>query len=164
MTDAAITIRIRKATLEDLDEIVELWGQMMAEHARNDPRVRLAEGALPAYRTYAGYHLVHGDSCVRVAETQGGLVGFCLLTICRNLPMFLPPRYGYLSDLVVDKAWRRQHIGRRLVEESAEWLRQRNVRSVQLQYYSFNRAGEAFWQAMGFEPYYTRMWLNLFEE
>jgi GNAT superfamily N-acetyltransferase len=52
-------------------------------------------------------------------------------------------------------------VGRRLVERQIEWLVERDVRSIQLQFYQFNKVGEAFWRAMGFTPYYTRMWLDL---
>lgn len=157
-----MSVIIRKATFEDLKPCLELWDAMMAEHQRQDARIRLTEGALGAYRSYLSYHLVHSDSCVRVAEADGGeVVGFCLATINRNLPMFQPERYGYLSDLTVASGWRRQGIGRMLLEEISRWLGQRGVDSIQLQYYNFNAGGASFWRAMNFKPFYTRMWLDL---
>jgi ribosomal protein S18 acetylase RimI-like enzyme len=158
---ASSVIAIRRATLDDMAPIVQLWGEMMDHHARNDPRIRLAEGALAAYRAYLGYHLLHSESCVRVAESFDGINGYCLLTICQNLPMFLPARYGYLSDLVVMQGRRREGTGRRLVQEALQWLRQRRIDSIQLQHYSFNEVGRSFWKAMGFKDYYTRMWLDI---
>ena len=152
---------VRAATLGDLPRILELWGAMMAEHSDQDPRIHLTEGAIPAYRAYVGYHLASGESCVRVAEAAGRVVGFCLLTISRNLPMFLPARYGYLSDLVVAPAWRRRGIGRALFAEGLDWLRENKIPSAQLQFYAFNKSGAAFWKAMGFNAYYTRMWRDL---
>ena len=152
---------IRKARPEDLDAIVELWGIMMTEHERNDPRIRLAAGAVPAYRSYLGYHVSNADSCVRVAETPSGCAGFCLLTVSRNLPMFLPERYGYLSDLMVEEAYRRQGMGRALLAAALDWSRKMRIECVQLQHYCFNEKGKAFWQKMGFKPYYSRMWLDL---
>ena len=84
-------IQIRQAMPEDMEAIVRLWGEMMDEHVRRDPRIRLADGALDAYRSHLGYHLAHSESCVRVAVSRAAVVGFCLLTISRNLPMFCRP-------------------------------------------------------------------------
>src|SRR5688572_6305962 len=101
-------VKIREAGMDDMDEILSLWNEMMAEHMRNDSRFHLTKEALAAYRTYVGYHIVSSESCVRVAEMGGRIIGFCLTSISRNLPMFQPERYGYLSDLVVAQGSRRQ--------------------------------------------------------
>lgn len=153
--------RIRRADYADLEDVLRLWARMMREHEKADARIRLAAGALAAYRSYAGYHLTNGHSRVLVAEAGGEVIAFCLMTITRNLPMFLPDRYGYLSDLYVDPAYRRRGIGRRIVAELIDWLAEYRISSVQLQYYSFNETGEAFWRSLGFNPYYTRMWLDM---
>lgn len=155
------TYLIRKATLQDMDGVLHLWSLMMKDHQERDPRVRLAAGALIAYRAYAGYHLNQAESFFRVVEQDGQIIAFCLLTINRNLPMFLPERYGYLSDLVVAAHKRGQGIGSRLTGEGCQWLKAHGVHSVQLQYYFDNKVGEAFWSSQGFKPYYTRMWLDV---
>src|SRR5690242_16167690 len=104
---------IRSASFGDMDAILNLWQNMMCEHQTGDGRVRLASGAESAYRSYVGYHLANSDSLVLAAassENSVEIVGFALMVISRNLPMFLPPRYGYLSDLAVDSAWRRHGV------------------------------------------------------
>jgi GNAT superfamily N-acetyltransferase len=153
--------RLRAAGYADLDVILDLWGTMMAEHEANDPRIRLADCALGSYRSYLSYHINNAASRVLLAESGGTPAGFCLVAITNNLKMFLPERYGYLSDLYVQPRARRQGVGRRLVESELAWLAERGVTNVQLQFYQFNKAGEAFWRAMGFEPYYTRMWRDV---
>ncbi len=155
--------RIRDARTEDLAVILHLWAGMMADHETADPRVRLAPGARQAYESYLTHHLDHEDSCVRVAAAGSPerVIGFYLLTINRNLPMFLPPRYGYLSDMVVEEAWRRRGVGRALVADAREWLRARQIRCVQLQVYARNPRAQVFWNSMGFVAYYQRMWLDL---
>lgn len=157
------TIHIRQADPADLPPILAMWETMMRDHEAADGRVQLADGAVGAYRSYLGYHLNASESRVLVGEPQdqSELVAFCLTTISRNLPMFMPPRYGYLSDLYVKPAWRRQGIGRRLVRMTYDWLRHEGIDTVQLQYYNFNGPGGEFWRSLGFEPYYQRMWVSL---
>ncbi len=154
-------IRYRRALFRDLDPIIELWASMMAAHEHGDERIVLAPGALPAYRSYAAYHINQEDSRLDVAELDGRVIGFMLLMISRNLPMFQPPLYGYLSDLAVTEDFRRRGIGRELVRRGSDWLRRREIQTIQLQFYNFNRSGESFWRNLGFKPYYTRMWLDL---
>ncbi|HOE96117.1 MAG TPA: GNAT family N-acetyltransferase [Candidatus Sumerlaeota bacterium] len=152
---------IRPAQTGDLTAILELWSAMMRDHERSDERIRLAPGAVAAYRTYANYHVSHPDSQVLVAEADSEIVGFVLLTISRNLPMFQPAHYGYLSDMAVREDWRRRGVGQALLDRVRRWLMARDIHTIQLQYYDFNELGAAFWKAMGFRPYYTRMWLDL---
>lgn len=157
--------QVRPAVFEDMDAILQLWQAMMREHQAGDERIELAPGALSAYRAYAGYHLANSESLVLVATRETAdepeVAGFVLAAISRNLPMFLPPRYGYLSDLAVAGNMRRLGIGRALLHNTADWLRGHEISTIQLQYYNFNAAGAAFWEAMGFKPFYTRMWLDL---
>jgi len=148
---------------------------MMAEHEAFDTRIQMASGARSAYRAYMSYHLSQGDSYVSAAFDQEGdapetgdasntdprIVGFCLATVNRNLPMFLPAHYGYLSDIVVHEDLRRAGVGATLVGDVKRWFREKDVPSVQLQVYVKNKGAEAFWRAQGFDPFYVRMWLEL---
>ncbi len=151
---------IRRAEPEDLEAVVRLWMAMMRDHHGQDGRIALAPGAEGAYRAYASYHLLNPDAALRVAEAEGRIAGFGLISICQNLPMFLPLRFGYLSDLMVEEGRRRQGVGRALVESLRAWLSAQRVQSIQLQHYCFNEPARRFWLALGFEPYYTRMWLD----
>ncbi len=153
-------ITIRPATLDDADAIVALWMAMMHEHESFDPRVRLAENAANAYRQYARYHISNGGA-VFVAEHLDRIVGFCLGYPARNLPMFLPAQYGYLSDVMVSQPWRRKGVGRALVRAAREWFRTEGIPHVQLQVYNSNGPGRAFWEKEGFADFIHGMWHGL---
>lgn len=156
---------IRDATHEELPEVIALWSSMMDGHESFDSRIRMAEGAAAAYRAYLGYHLTNEDARVRVAvlndRSENAVVGFCLALINRNLPMFLPSHYGYLSDLVVDTSMRRRGIGQAMVEDLRQWLQEREIDTIQLQVYTKNSEAAQFWQSVGFRSFYDRMWLDV---
>lgn len=156
---------LETARPDHLPQLLRLWVGMMGEHQEFDARIHLAPGAETAYRAYLSYHLSQNDSRVGIATVdapEGRLVaGFYLSIINRNLPMFLPPDYGYLSDLAVLPAYRRRGIGRALVGDLKGWLRRRGITTIQLQYYVRNERAAAFWNSLGFQPYYERMWLDI---
>lgn len=156
---------LETARPDHLPQLLRLWTRMMDEHQSFDPRIHLAPGAESAYRAYLSYHISQADSRVGVATVdapEGRLVaGFYLAIVNRNLPMFMPPEYGYLSDLAILPSYRRRGIGRALVDDLKSWLAGRGITTIQLQYYVRNEKAEAFWNSLGFRPYYERMWLDI---
>jgi GNAT superfamily N-acetyltransferase len=157
-------VTIRPATADDLEAVVDLWLEMMAEHEAFDPRVRLSISARSAYRNYALYHIEREDAPVFVVEKRGEIIAYCLAYCARSLPMFRPSSYGFISDLVVGRAWRRQGLGTALLERVRAWFAGRGIRSLQLQVYSRNAPGLQFWQRVGFSPFVHGMWMGLREE
>lgn len=156
---------IEEAQPSDVPAILRIWVDMMAEHEQFDPRIRMAPGSEAAYRAHLNYHVSQPDSRVSVAvSTDAGprqVIGFCLVIVNRNLPMFLPPHYGYLSDLAVKDSHRRKGAGRALVDDVKAWLKNKGIETIQLQAYVRNTRANAFWEALDFQPYYRRMWLDL---
>jgi len=171
-TDPAF--RIRPAEPHDVPAIVRLWIDMMAEHTQFDPRVRLSAVASEAYAGYLEYHRKSDDSLCLVAELPDGLsiedpqdktriAAYCLAFLSHNPPMFEPTTFGFISDLAVARPFRRQGIGAALMDRVEKWMRGKGVGAIQLQVYSRNQPGAAFWKARRFTPYYNRMWLDLAE-
>lgn len=154
-------VAIRSAGLADLDAIVALWMAMMREHESFDPRVQLADTADDAYRQYARHYIARGGAAVFVAEHQREVVGFSLAYRARNLPMFRPVYFGYLSDLVVREPWRGRGLGTALLEATKRWFRQRGIAHIQLQVYSRNTSGLAFWHKTGLSDFVHGLWLEI---
>ena len=155
-------MRTRRATEADLATLTDLWMRMMAEHASFEPRLRLAPAARTAYYCYLELHCRGPRSLVLLAEETGGTVhGFCCAYVCQNLAMFLPAEMGYVSDLYLVPEARGKGLGREIMTMVLDWFRGQGVSSVQLQAYGANGAGRAFWKAMGFDPFFERMNLDL---
>jgi len=154
-------LSIEPAHFSDLDAIVRLWMEMMREHEKFDPRVRLSDTADEAYRQYARYYIDRPDARLLVARNGREVVGFCLAYRARNLPMFRPGAYGFISDMAVTRPWRNRGVGTSLLDAVMQWFRRHGVNHVQLQVYSRNARGVAFWRRCGFEDFVHGMWLNV---
>jgi len=159
---------IRQARRRDADAMARLWIAMMEEHRGFERRVRLSEDAHEAYAEYVRYHCGRRDSVMFVVEARGQtdrsdreIVGFSLAYRARNLPMFLPEQYGFISDVTVAAPFRGRGLGRRLVERTREEFEEMGLPHAQLQVYRANDGGRRFWRRMDFEPYIEGMWLDL---
>jgi len=68
---------------------------------------------------------------VFVAEPpDGGLCGFVEVTIHSQAPGCTSDRIGYLEAWYVDPDWRRQGLGRRLVEAAEAWAKSEGCREM----------------------------------
>jgi ribosomal protein S18 acetylase RimI-like enzyme len=159
-----VNFAIRPGTEEDMSEMFRLWREMMDFHARVEPRFRPLPS--PAGEEAWGKHLrqdVWGDEhwCVFVAETDGRLVGQIMGLLRDSVPVFVPERYGYVTDIVVDPAARRSGVARALFEALKAWFRERGVSHLQLQVAHNNSVSQAFWRAMGCTDYLNTLWYDL---
>ena len=149
-----MTIAIEPARLRDSPLLAELWVAMMRDLSARDQRIVLSEWSGDFYQSYVEHHIRNDESDVLVARDgpDGPIVGYCLAHVSHSLPMFLPEKYGYLSDIVLQEGWRRRRIGRALVERIESAMKRRGISTIQLHVYDCNGQGEAFWQTMGYAP------------
>jgi RimJ/RimL family protein N-acetyltransferase len=87
-------------------------------------------------------------AAVYVAETdQGELVGRLSLTRDQH------PSSAHVADLglMVAAGWRRQGIGRALLEAAVEWARGAGVRKLELHVFPHNEAAIKLYEQFGFE-------------
>ena len=88
------------------------------------------------------------DAAVYVAETDDGeLVG--RLSLSRDQH----PSSAHVADLglMVAAGWRRQGIGRALLEAAVEWARGAGVRKLELHVFPHNEAAIKLYEQFGFE-------------
>ena len=96
-----------------------------------------------------------------MAEADGAVVGYCYAVIEPMSWKELRDEAGFISDLALDPAARRQGAGRRLVDAAIQWFRDRKLARVMLWTSTQNAAARDLFASAGFRPTMTEMTLDL---
>ena len=89
----------------------------------------------------------HPDAAVFVAEVDAQLAGRLSLARDQN------PASHHVADLglMVDARFRRQGVGRTLLQAAVEWAPEHGVAKLELHVFPWNRPAIALYEAFGFE-------------
>ncbi|MEA2716544.1 MAG: hypothetical protein QOI99_861 [Actinomycetota bacterium] len=143
---------VRPVTTADIDRIVALYAEVADEG-----RWIGAEGPVDRedLRRRWALRLEGGDGVHLVAETAGepaagGATGPGPVVV-GEVSVDLAP-YGVASlGMMVDRRWRRQGVGRALVQAAVDAARSHGCHKVSLQVWPHNEAARALYRRFGFE-------------
>jgi RimJ/RimL family protein N-acetyltransferase len=141
-----VTFEVRRAVAGDAAKLVELAREIGAEPegwliTDGDWRTASEE------RRYLRAVRRHRHAAVFVAETQEGIVG--RLSVARDPH----PASDHVADLglMVASGYRRQGIGRALMDAAEDWAREVGVRKLELHVFPHNAAAIALYESLGYE-------------
>jgi ribosomal protein S18 acetylase RimI-like enzyme len=154
-------LHIRRAKPKDMDAVLDLWQEMMAYHARLDPRFLPTADSRDHFETTLQQWMMDDQQRVLVALQGDRIVGYTIGRVAENPPLFEPRFFGHVSDICVAPDWRRKGVGRRLFAALCQWFQRQGISVVQLHVAAANAVSQAFWREMGFDLYMHRMWLDL---
>ncbi len=144
-------VELRRATLDDLDELVALWAHYVRAH-RDNPAYRMARKGLERRRKRFRDHVVDEDAAVFViAREDGGLAGMLTCFAEENHPYFLPPRFARIQTPYVRPDARRRGYLKRLLTAAFRWAREAELTEVRLITAGGDVVGNALAEEMGFE-------------
>jgi GNAT superfamily N-acetyltransferase len=134
-------LKIRKATIKDLNLVVELFDKYRVFYDKESDKQKAEE--------FLSDRLKLNDSEIFVAETNNNnLVGFVQL-----YPLFSSTRMQrlwLLNDLFVDKGNRGNGISKQLIETSKEFCKQTNACGLILETAKTNCIGNDLYPKVGF--------------
>jgi diamine N-acetyltransferase len=150
---------IRLATKDDAQRIGELWLEMVKYHQEFDKIMfQPSENGNDYYERSVFSRLSDPQTRVLVADVDGKVVGYVLGMIVDITPeMFTPIRSGFLADICVRADYRRQGIGRELVERFVLWLQSQDISYFEWHVSEKNLNAIKFWKSIGGETTMLRM-------
>ncbi|MEP7288278.1 MAG: GNAT family N-acetyltransferase, partial [Chloroflexota bacterium] len=155
---------VRRATSADADKMLFVWQETADMLSRSDGRYHLAPDAGACWRSALLEWLQRDDIAIFVAESlikEGHILGYIVGSIVADLPILIPERHGYVSDLAVDSHGKVGGIGRAMLDALKGWFHERNVSHIQARVPSRHPIAQAFWRAQGASELYDQMWLKL---
>lgn len=154
-------VHIRRATEQDMEALLALYVELHEFHAQNLPHwLCIPE----VYDHTASRELLKGlfdkeTAVLFVAEVLGAMVGLVEVYLKEDEehPVLVPHRYGYVQSLVVAAAFRKQGLGKALLEEAHRWTQEHGGEEVRLAAWEFVEGPLPFYEALGYSTY--KRWL-----
>jgi ribosomal protein S18 acetylase RimI-like enzyme len=146
-------VDIRKAIMEDVPAIVEIWKELMDFHKGLDAFFSRSATGHERFAEFLTSNMEKEDSCVLVAADGVNLVGYCQATISNYPPVLVRKKYVEIFDMAVTEKYQRQGIGRMIIDALCRWYADKDVDRIELKYLTANKSAEEFWKKMGFKPY-----------
>ena len=154
---------IRKAAPADSEVLGRLGALLMTVHYNFDRRRFLAPGedAAAGYRQFLATQIEDPDSVIFVAEIDGAVAGYCYAGVEPLSWKELRDEAGFIHDLALDPAARRQGAGRALLAAAIDWFRSRRMSRVMLWTSTENAPAQQLFRHAGFRPTMMEMSLEL---
>jgi len=156
---------IRKAKLKEVPEIVKLWKEFMKDHREIiNSRTKyftvyqeMKKSAPDNFKSYVSRNIRSKNGTVFVAEDNGKLAGYSLIIIKKNIPIFKVEKYGYINDLFVKKAYRRQKIASQFKELAIKWFKDKGIKHAGITVHTNNPKAHAIYNKWGFRDFHQEL-------
>lgn len=151
------SFQIRPAMTGDVPEIARLAAKLVRLHHSLDPtRFFLTERIEEGYEWFLGKEIARKDAIVFVAEVatendaHKEIVGYAWGRLEPRDWMALLDACGRLHEIFVDPSVRRIGVGKRLIEETMQWLEAQGAPRIVLDSAWKNDNAHQFFESIGF--------------
>ena len=147
-----MAVSIRKAERRDGPALGKLGAMLMRTHYAFDPKRFLpaGEGTETGYGSFLSSMLSSDDDCIFVAEEGGEIVGYVWGALEPLSWKELRGPAGFIHDVAVVEAFRRQGIATPLIDIAINWLGEHVAPRVILWTAAPNRAAQTLFHRLGF--------------
>lgn len=104
------------------------------------------------------------DSAVRVAEEDGGVIGYAVATRGRDQPFMRFSRVAVLNDMYVAEDHRNEGVGKELLASLRAWARESGLEALEVHVFPGHEQELASLKKLGFFQYRIKMLCPLEEE
>jgi GNAT superfamily N-acetyltransferase len=147
----AVEIRVRDASVRDLNAVLELRLALLREHPEHPIYGRLRADVSARARELFATQLRSQTETIFLAEREEIVVGILRCVESMGSPLLDPARYAYVSSVYVRPEARRRGVLRALMRSAERWAHARGLDQMRLHNVAGSPSAEGAWSALGFE-------------
>jgi GNAT superfamily N-acetyltransferase len=144
------TCSVRRATLGDLNAIVDLRLSLLREYRDHPMYGNLRPDAPSRAEELFRAQLLSPNDAMFVAQVEGRLIGILRCSDTAVSPLLFPERYCYVSSVYVRPAERRSGVLRALLAAADNWCAERGIDEMRL-HNTMESVAAQVWGALGFD-------------
>lgn len=148
---------IRKAKIEDIEQIAKLQKEYMQYHAAKDPYFEFKTNISKVWKDYAKQTIKDPTQLIVIAEEDERIVAYMTARIVKKAPIYKIDQVGQIGDAYVSLSYRKRGIFTQLLEEINKWFRSKKLKYIEHPVSANNPLGLQIWKKKGFEEYMIMM-------
>ena len=153
-------IKIRKATLNDLEQLLVFEQDLIRAERPFDPTVKADPVSYYDLQTM----LASANTEVVVAEVNNKIIASGYARIENSKPFLKHITYAYLGFMYVLPEYRGQGINKKIMDVLKRWAASQNISEFRLEVYYENVSAIKAYEKFGFKKHMVEMRFNLHDE
>jgi GNAT superfamily N-acetyltransferase len=151
LEDISYLIKLEKKLIDEGNEIImNSYPQHIIDFSFNGPQQSMSKKLIKNA-------IYSRNGLVLVSEIDNIIVGYLLLTIRKNFPIFKLKKYGKLQTIFIEEKYRNKKISTKLINRALEWCKEKGLSRVSLDVLPKNLHAIEVYQKWGFTPYSLEM-------
>lgn len=143
--------------MDDFDGLFKLKLESREEARRFNKKLVPTDTVKDRYELYLKKDLDSEWRAVFIAVEDGKIVGMVLGKIFRSMYIQGHERTGYISNLYVNKDFRRKEIAKKLTQALIDWFKSKDTVALTLEVYEENKLAKDFYHKLGFKDHSVKM-------
>lgn len=148
-------MKVREATLNDLESIIRLWKEFASEHSMQDIRLRYKSDFLEErYKRFKSKMISPNNISLVIEDDQSYIRGY-LLSHIEDMSEFAVSSMnliGYIDSFYVEKGHRHKRYGKSLLDSLMQRLKNKGIKYVFIKILAQNTEAQEYFKKQGFEP------------
>ncbi len=152
---------VRKAKLKEVPAIVELWKEFMRDHDKiflskypqHKKYLRRRKDAPKVMGEFIRKNIHSKNATVVVAEEKGKLVGYGMIMMKKDPPVYVENTNAYITDLFVKRQHRGKKISSEIKDALLQWAQEKGEHIISLNAFVVNTHARNVYKKWGLKEF-----------